>query len=188
MTRADRDELRRALRAWHQVAKADLKAVKAERLAAFEEQIATIYNPYDEAWADARRRADAVAKELQAVIDAEMDARGVPPAFRPIAGVHMSGRGENETASRRAELRKVAMTRLDADEKDALAKVQRAIAERELDLVAGALETVDAAAWLDRLPQPEALIAPLDIKQLEQEIKENLPPWQSWRRAEWEAG
>ena len=54
---------------------------------------------------------------------------GIPPEFAPDVYMGWSGRGQNGSKERRAELRKVAQTRIAALEADAIVKIELHIAE-----------------------------------------------------------
>ena len=72
-------------------------------------------------------------------------------------------RGENATATRRAELRKLAYARIDADRKAAGQLVESWGADTLTALLAGGLSSADAKAFLERLPSPEALLPSVRI-------------------------
>jgi hypothetical protein len=141
------------------LAKADVDAVAAERLAEFEQQMASIYKPSDDpAWADLHAETEKVTKEAQAKINERSRELGIPERFAPGLSVGWYGRGENQMASRRAELRKVAQTRLAANAKTAKAQIERNSIEVQTQLVASGLESAEARTFLESMPTAEALM------------------------------
>lgn len=88
------------------------------------------------------------------------------------------------TASRRAELRKVATSRLDAQAAAAKAEIDRREANLRADLAARGLVTQEAQDWLAQLPNvAEQLLPRLDLTQIEQAnplAAPNRAPW--WTR------
>jgi hypothetical protein len=114
ITKQDRNELAQVVRLRCKVARNGIEARKAELLADFDQQLATIYEFDDERWARitraAREGVDAADEKLRAVCDEV----GIPTEFRPRLQAAWYGRGENALAQRRVELRRAAVSRLDA--------------------------------------------------------------------------
>ena len=91
----------------------------------------------------------------------------VPERLRPGLGLYWSPRGENGTAARRAELRKVAQSRVDAEAKKAKHHIDVAAQEVLERLMMGALESAEARAFLELMPTAESLMAPISLPALE---------------------
>lgn len=96
---------------------------------------------------------------------------GIPAKFRPGINLNWYDRGENLAAQRRAELRKVAGTRLDAESKKAKSAIEAASVEMQTTLVAGALQSADAKELLESMPTVEALLIPLELPELESGLR-----------------
>lgn len=166
MTKAERDELARLLKARARVAKSVVEQRAAELLADAEQQLATRYKIDDAAWVDLTGAAEQAVKDADAKLARRCRALGIPEEFRPRIDFSWYSRGENAWKERRAELRKVAQTRIDAMAKQA----RVAIETRELDglamLAAGALESAGAQEFLASLPAVETLMPVLDVSAL----------------------
>jgi hypothetical protein len=167
MTRAERSDLLSLVKARARVAKSDAEARKAELLADFEAQLATEYDRQDERWAEAERRVGLAMAQLNADIRQVFDDEGVHPRFRPKADVHWWPRGENVSKERRAELRKVATSRLDAQARQAKAMIDAASVDAQTRLIADGLTTDAARRFLEDMPTPETLMPGLRLDVIE---------------------
>src|SRR5262245_2130391 len=114
MSRAERTELAQIVRINARVAKDAISARAADLLADFEQQLATRYRIDDPFWQDATAEAQAAVRAADEHIVRLFHEGGKPEAFRPGISLSWWDRGENAMAARRAELRKLATTRLDA--------------------------------------------------------------------------
>ena len=126
MTAREREQLAKVVRARERVAKTDAEHRGAALLAEFEEQIARRYNfDDDKIWRAAQDAAEEVVAAANARIADRCERLGIPEPFRP--GIYMGWypRGENAVAERRAELRRVARTRIDALVKEAKHEIAR---------------------------------------------------------------
>jgi hypothetical protein len=146
-----------------------VKVRQAEVLADFEQQLASRYEAQHEAWREVVEEARAMVAEADAKIAERCDELGIRPEFRPGLSLGWYGRGENSMAQRRTELRKVAVTRIDA-----LGKAARlAIERQELDAltaIATAGLSAEAHAYLDTLPTAEQLMPTLALHELEEAL------------------
>jgi hypothetical protein len=165
MTRAERDELTGIVKLRARVARANVETRKAELLADFEEQIATRYQADDARWAEATATAERAVAEANAQIAAVFAANGIPSHYQPHIELWWTSRGENHTAGRRTELRRVAVTRLEAQARAAKLEIDRAEATLRTELAASGLQSGEARAWLDRIPAPEQLLPRLDVEE-----------------------
>jgi hypothetical protein len=180
MTKGERDELAKLVRRREKLAKGDVDRVAAERLAEFEQQMASIYAPSDDArWADLHAQADAVVRDADEALAQRCRELGIPERFRPGLDLHWYTRGENAAAGRRAELRSVAKTRIDAMAKAAKVEVERQSVALQTQLVASGLSSDEARAFLLAMPTAEALVgaAPSVL-----EIEATTPPRDRWGR------
>ncbi|HEY1298125.1 MAG TPA: hypothetical protein VGJ60_34020 [Chloroflexota bacterium] len=170
MTARERSELGALLRRRAKVARAAVAHVKAERLADFEAQLASEFAAEDERFRDLVRYASEAAQRADGELQLRCQEMGIPERFRPSLRVSWSSRGENALAERRAELRRVAQTRADADAKAAIEHIEASAVRAEEDLLREGLSTGAAHAVLERLPTPEALMPPLEVRGLLQAL------------------
>jgi hypothetical protein len=155
MTSAERASPLVLIRQRERVAKADIEEYKARLLADFAKQLAAVYRPAnDPIWAEARQAAEAAVAEADAKVAARCQELGIIEKFRPSIEACWYGRGENATASRRAELLRVATIELDAQAKRAHAAVAKASVELQTELVASGLSSEAARAFLAQMPTP----------------------------------
>jgi hypothetical protein len=188
MTKADRDELRRVVRMRAKVAHNGIEARRAELLADFEAQMAAKYDFDDARWSEITATAATAIREGDRQIADICGEVGIPEEFRPRLALSWRDRGENAVAGRRAELRKVAATRLDALAKAAKVSIDRAELDACTDLAAGALQTDEARAWLERQPTIDQLMPPLDLAEMEARRRagEGALDWKERPRGRWE--
>jgi len=166
MSKSERNELAALLRRREKLAKADVDRVAAERLVDFEASMAEQFDARDEVRRETVERLEQDVLALNERIADEIEARGVPRRS-PTAHVAWLSRGENITAERRAELRKVATTRIAAEAKLAKVAVERASVDLQGELVAGGLESGEARSFLERMPKADALLPRLDVAELD---------------------
>jgi hypothetical protein len=171
MTKADRQELSKLVRRHELVAKSAVKQRGAELLAHFEKQLATIHKYYqDEVWKEAHDAAKAAAREADEKIAARCREVGIPEDWRPGLSLNWYGRGETAAAGRRQELRRVAITAIDAMEKKAVTQIEEQSLRLQTLLVADGLDSEAARAFLAALPSPQELMPPLDVAEIELQL------------------
>lgn len=168
LTKSERTELTSIIKMRGRLAREGVSLRQAELLADFEAQLAAIYDSNADAWREVTQEADRVVAEADAVVAARCEGLGIRPEFRPSLNLSWYGRGENADQKRRAELRKVAVTRLDAMAKAAKHEISQQETEARTAIAATALTSIDATAWLDRLPTAEALMPALQVAEVEQ--------------------
>lgn len=167
-TKGERDDLAKVAKLNARVARNGIAVREAELLADVEAQLSAVYGFDDDAWADvtkAAAEAVAVADRRVAEICRE---RGIPTEFRPALGVGWSGRGDNAVASRRAELRKTASTRITADGRRAKFAIDKREAEVLTAVYAGGLDSTVAREFLASIPSPTELMNAPSVAELEQ--------------------
>lgn len=141
MPKTERDELLRLVKARARVAKAEVDHRKAELMADFEQQMAARYLPSDHpAWKELAAKAEMAVAEVDARMAEVCEELGIPRKWRPGISASWYDRGENASVRRRAELRHVASTRLEAEAKKAKRAIEAKAVEMQTALVAGALE------------------------------------------------
>src|SRR5262249_3595264 len=78
--------------------------------------------------------------------------------------VYWLSRGRDGVKERRNELRRVAKTRIEALEKEAIVKIEVHTAETVTRIIAHGLTSTAAREFLDSLPAVETLMPPLDVE------------------------
>lgn len=167
MTKAERTTLVRLVRQRARIAKASIEGRQADILAALEAELATEYAFDDEAWAQVTAEAKQAIEVADGAIARRCAELGIRPEFRPRLHLGWHQRGGNAVAERRAELRKLAAAKLAALAAKARVAVDMDALERETALVAGALTSAEAKAFLEAMPTIEALMPPLAVAELE---------------------
>jgi DNA primase len=167
MTRRDRNDLLDVAKMRARVAKAGVAQREAELLAQVEEELSTIYSADDAAWKEITAEAAQKVKEVDEQVAAICRERGVPEQFRPRIDTSWYGRGENASKERRAELRKLAQTRITAAGRKAKTAIDAQSVEVMTELIAGALESDEARRYLDKIPTPAQLMPPIVVAELE---------------------
>jgi hypothetical protein len=116
----------------------------AERAAAmmadFEQQLASCYRfDRDATWKAAHDAADQIIEEARRKIADRCAELGIPERFAPDLALRRYSRGENASKERRAELRKIAVTRIAPIEKQARAEIERISSQAQIELLAHGL-------------------------------------------------
>jgi hypothetical protein len=166
MTAAERMELGKLVRLNAKVAKDDAEARGKWLLADAEEKLAARYKAEDEAWADITAEVNRRVEEADAAVAAICRQRGIPEEFRPSIQWYFSGRGENASKERRAELRKVAQAQVAAVVKEAQVEIDRQAAQQLTQIAQAGLTSEEARAFIKEMPRPEELLPPLATLQL----------------------
>ena len=166
-TQRERETLLRVVRMNAKIAKEGIAQREAQLLAKADEDLAAAYRFDDDAWAEITRAAEAaVYKADQRIAQACRDL-GIQERFRPQLTISWSGRGENAVAERRAELRKVARTKIKAAGQEAKLAIDRQAAKVMTDLIAGGLKSARAKALLESIPAADKLMPPVAVAELE---------------------
>jgi hypothetical protein len=172
MTKSEREDLARLIRNREKVMKAAAVQRSAELLAEFEQQMASIYSyDQDEVWKAATEAAAAAVAVAQQTIAARCGELGIPARFAPYVEFSWRGRGENAIGDRRAELRRVAKTRVDAIEKAACTKIEMLCLDAQSQILAHGLTSASAIEFFDGLPKVEVLMPPLEMASIEQMVQ-----------------
>jgi hypothetical protein len=168
MTRRDREDLAKLCRQREKLAKHQVEAHKAALKADFERKLAAVYSfDQNDIWAKAAVAASAATKAAQQTIAAECQRLGIPKEFAPSIHTNWYGRGENAVPARRAELRKVADSKIEAMARDAKFRIEQFSLETQTKLLAGGLESADAKAFLESMPTAAQLMPAMDFKDID---------------------
>jgi hypothetical protein len=155
------------------VLKAHVASMGASRLADFEQQLAAIYSfDQDEVWKAATEEATAIVLHAQERIAKRCEELGIPKTFAPRLGIHWEGRGENALADRRAELRRVAKTTVEAMEREALLKIEQQSLDLRTQVVAMGLLSPDAKLFLESLAPVEDAMRSLTFEDVERRLEQ----------------
>ena len=175
LSNAERERLLKAARLREKVAKSAASARSLELMANFEQQLASNYSfDQDEIWAKAAQAAKAAVEAADGAIAEECERLGIPARFRPSLACQWYGRGENASKERRAELRKVAQTRIAANEKQALTEIQRISSEVQIELLAHGMSPT-ALALLEQMPKVDQQMPALQVREVESMLNPRLP-------------
>jgi hypothetical protein len=166
MTKAEREELTRLIKARMKLGKQMADQRGAKLLADAEAQLAQQFKINDPIWSDLTALAVQAVKDADAEIARRCEDLGIPAEFRPKLSVDWYSRGENMAKERRAELRRVAERRIEALIEQAKTAIEQHGLEGLTQLVSGALETAEAQAFLAALPTVETLMPKLDVAKL----------------------
>jgi len=172
MTRTERQDLLQICRQRERVAKAEAVAVAARHKADFQAQLARVYSfDDDEVWKAATKAAKEFTRQCSERIAAECDKLGIPRWAQPeLCGPQWYGRGENAVAPRRAELTKVANSKIDQHLKETIHAIQQASVEIQTQLVADRLTSADAKAFLESMPTPAQLMPPVTVREIQKQL------------------
>jgi hypothetical protein len=172
ISRSERGDLLQIARLRIKVAKAAAAQRSAELLAEFERHLAAEYSfDQDDTWREAMRRAKEAVAEASKVVAARCAELGIPARFAPDLCCNWYLRGENGSKSRRAELRKVATTRIAASERAAIAEIERQGAEIQTQLISVGMSE-EAQRLLEALPSVEALMPSLPVSEVEAALED----------------
>lgn len=147
-------------------AHADEQAKKC--LADFDRKLATIYQfDDDEVWKRATEEAMAEVKKAQEKIEAQCKKLGIPKDLSPNLGLNWNGRGQMGSANRRAELRRVAISEIDAMKAAAMTKIRKQSLDLRTQVVSLSLITDDAKMFLESLAPVEEAMTSVDFGEIE---------------------
>ncbi len=168
MSVGERLELGKVVRLNAKVAKAEVAALAARRLADVEAQLAAKYSANHAAWAEIAAAAKNAVAEADAKISEHCVALGIRSEFRPGLSVYWHDRGENGDNKRRAELRRVAQTAIESRVKTAQAEIDRCMARQLTDLAKGLITSDEGRAFLLTMPSIDQLVPPIMLTALEE--------------------
>lgn len=168
MTKGERQELGQLIRKREKVLKAQAAERSAALMAEFDAAMAKVYHYDDDpVWAQAQIEAEKAVQEAQTTIAARCAELGIPAEFAPGLSVYWHGRGQSAVASRRAELRRAAKSRVEAIEKEAITRIERLSLEAQTQVIASGLESDAAKTFLNAMPKMEELMPPVRIEEIQ---------------------
>jgi hypothetical protein len=167
MTKTERDKLSQLARLRAKQAGREAEAREKVLLAEVQDQLTAEFEAHDALWAEAVIIAEEAAAKANAHIRAVCSDLGIPPKEAPQLSLAFHPRGSSyANADRRAELLKLAATRLTALTKTAKAAIGDRLLEVETELIAGELRSGDARAFLEAMPSVEQLMPALQLEDL----------------------
>lgn len=172
LSRSETHDLSMIIKDRTKVLKAHAEEQAAACMADFEKKMAAIYAfDQDEVWKAATQEAQKTVIKAQAEIAKRCKVLGIPPSFAPSLAVSWAGRGENAMASRRAELRRVAKTSIEAMQKAAITKIEQQSLDLRTQVVAMGVLSDDAKMFLESLAPIELSMRSLDFAEVEQRLE-----------------
>jgi hypothetical protein len=168
MSKGEREDLQRLIRQREKVSKSAAKQRSAEMLADFENQMGQLYAfDQDEVWAQAAKAAEREVQKAQKRVAAQCRELGIPDRFAPGLSLHWSGRGyDNAVDKRRAELRNMAKTRIEAMERKATVEIELSCLQAQEKIAIAGLSSDAARLFIETLPGVETLMPPLSFAEI----------------------
>jgi hypothetical protein len=173
MTKSEREDLQRLIRQREKVLKDAATQRSAELLQDFENQMGQEYSfDQDEVWAEAARLAKGVVDKAQEQIKARCREIGIPDRFAPGLELGWRNRGyDNILAKRRAELRRMAVTAIAAQEQKAKTKIGLSCLEAQEKIALAGLTSDAALGFIEALPAIGTLMPRLSFAEVAGESK-----------------
>jgi hypothetical protein len=168
ISKSEREDLQRLVRQREKVLKSAAKQRSADLLAEFENQIGQEYRfDQDKIWEQAEKLAQAVIDKAQKQVAARCRELGIPDQFAPSLDLVWNNRGyDNTVAGRRAELKRMAQTQIDAIERKAIVEIEMSCLEAQTALAVAGLTSDAAKAFVEGLPKIEVLMPDLSFAKI----------------------
>lgn len=168
MTKGEREELQRLIRQRERVQKSAARQRSTELLADFENQLASEFSFDDDAvWQQAADVVEGEVAKANKLIAAQCRKLGIPRRFAPSIGTHWHVRGfDNSTKERRAELRRVAQSRIAALEQAAIVNIERDAVNAATEIAANGMTSEAARTFLAQLKPVEELMPALSFEEI----------------------
>lgn len=162
MTRGDRETLVKIARQRERLAKSQASERASHLVADFERQMDHEFSYDDNAvWKAAAEAAKVATDKAQAAVADECAKLGIPREFAPSLHCNWYGQGQNATAARKAELRRIAKRAIEAAEKSARTIIETKSIETQERIMVGGLTSADAQRFLESMPTADALMPTL---------------------------
>jgi hypothetical protein len=163
VNKSERDDLIRLVRLRAKQARSDAETRAKLLIAEAEDLMVGQFEAEDALWAEAVAIAEKAAVQANELIAGQCALLGIPSHHAPGLELRWRLRSQEFTSqARRAELRKIAQTRLAALTAAAKSAIDNQALAAETALVAGSLESADARAVLDAMPTAEQLMPALN--------------------------
>lgn len=167
MSARERSDLQQLARMNARVAKADVEALVAQRLAEFEHELARDWSAQELQVEALLTEADAKVAQVNARVQQRCDELGIRPELRPrmvsrFVAHPRAGR------DREIELRRIAKADLEAAGRRAKTEIDRRTANICGQVLAAGIGSDEARSFLAQVPSVESLVPVLDVAELEQ--------------------
>jgi hypothetical protein len=171
ITKGERVQLRALIKQRFKVLRADVKVREAELIAELEERIEARFAAEDKKWNDARFMIEEAAREANRKANDIL--RGLSSDY-PVDTeyVIVRARHVSQPAQERHELSRAGQARIAAQVRSALLQLDRDEADLLTKLAVGALESVEARAFLGEIPTVSALVPADRLLQLEAQLRD----------------
>ena len=168
MTKGEREDLQRLIRQREKVLKSAAKQRSAELLADFENQMGQEYAfDQDEIWKQAVESVAPLVAKAQKTIAARCRELGIPERFAPSLKLDWRSRGyDNIIDRRKAELRCMAQTQVEAIERKAIVEIEVSCLDAQTQLAIAGLSSDMARQFIEKLPAVSELMPKLSYAEL----------------------
>jgi hypothetical protein len=168
ISKAEREDLQRLVRQRERVLKSAAKQRSAELIADFENQMGQEYSfDQDEIWDKATKAAEAEVDKAQRQVAARCRALGIPDRFAPSLDLIWQHRGyDNLLDKRRAELRVMAKTGVEAIERKAITEIEMSCLEAQTAIAVAGLTSDAARQFIEKLPKIGSLMPQLSFAEI----------------------
>jgi hypothetical protein len=168
MSKGEREDLQRLIRQREKVLKSAAKQRSAELIADFENQMGQQYSfDQDEVWDEAKKLAHIEVSKAQDRVAARCRELGIPDRFAPSLSLRWHNTGyDNLIDSRKAELRRMAQTHIEAIEAKARVEIEMSCLQAQTDIATAGLTSDAALGFIGRLPTIEVLMPALAFAQI----------------------
>jgi hypothetical protein len=168
MTKGEREDLQRLVRQREKVLKSAAKQRSTELLADFENQMGQEYRfDQDEVWTQAVNVVQPLVDKAQEQIAARCRELGIPNQFAPILDLTWHARGyANAIEKRRAELRRMATTRIGAIEQKAVTEIEMSCLQAQEKIALAGLSSDAARDFIEKLPAIDKLMPLLSFAEM----------------------
>ena len=168
MTKGEREDLQRLVRQREKVLKSAAKQRSAELIADFENQMGQEYAfDQDDVWAQAIKSVKPLVDKAQAQIAARCRELGIPERFAPGLRLEWRARGyDNLIDKRKAELRGMAKTQIEAIERKAIVQIEMSCLHAQEQLALAGLTSEGAKQFIEALPSIDTLMPALSLAEI----------------------
>lgn len=164
MTRAERTDLAALVRRRERLYKTAAKQRAAELISDFEKQLNSSFSyDDDETWKAAYASAKQAVDDAKIVIAQRCRELSIPTEFAPGISVGWGNQGQQASKERRADLRRLAKTQIDALQAAAITEIEQASVDQQTALVTDGLTSEAAHKFLENMPTAEILMPVLDV-------------------------
>ena len=168
ITKGEREDLQRLVRQREKVLKSAAKQRSAELIADFENQMGQEYSfDQDEIWKQAVQSVEPLVAKAQKTVAARCRELGIPERFAPSIRLDWRSRGYDNTIDRRkAELRRMAQTQIEAIERKAVVEIETSCLDAQTQLAIAGLSSDAARQFIERLPAVSDLMPKLSYAEI----------------------